>query len=471
MPYDSRAPSAAATAVLPTAPRALPKVLGAADGAALVIGTSIGVGIYATPRIIAGYLGTFPLVISLWLAVGLFVLIGCFIYAELGTRLPETGGEYVYLSRALGPFAGFMFGWAQLFIIRTGATAGVALIAADYLGYFVKLSAAGRIVSALLLVAGLGAINWLGVTRASTFQKAATAVKVLGIVALIVAGLVLVGRQDDAAGVTGAREHAAVSPANLAAAVMMIFFSYSGWTRLGYVAGEMKDPRRTIPFSLFIGIGTVIAVNCLMNVLYFRVLGMQGIAASTALASDTAMRIMGPTGARVVAALVVVSAVGTMNGTVMSASRCYYAMAHDGVLFGWLDYVSPRFLTPARAILAHCLWSAVLILVRKEFQVIVASRVFANLIYYGAATLALFRLRRKGVGAQRSYRSPFYPVLPALFLACLAGFIAFRIIFAWYDSLVDLAFILSGLPFWLKWGRSPISLPTGSALHEVPSRK
>ncbi len=432
-------------------PPSLRKVLGVTDGVALLVGISIGAGIYSAPQIIAGYLGSFSTIVFLWLAVGAFALIGGFVYAELGTRLPETGGEYVYISQCFGPLAGFMFGWSQLFIIRTSAAAGLAMICADYLGYFIALSGPARTLVAFGVLAVLGVLNWIGVQWASAYQKVSTALKVTGLIALVVLGLVLSQGQGYTLGSQTSTPGDARPLTNLAAALMMIVFTYTGWDRVGYVAGEMKNPRKVVPLSLFIGMGTVIAVYNLTNYIYHRTLGLEGVRQSTILASDTATRLMGPIGAGFVAVLVMLSTTSSINGTMMAAPRAYYAMARDGLFFKWLDYIHPRFRTPARAILVHCLWAGAIILIRRKFETIVAGMVFAVLIFYSLATLALFKLRRNRVGEEHAYRIPLYPVLPAVYLAGLVGLLVFRGYFEWQKSLADLAFMATGLPFSFYW--------------------
>ncbi len=307
-----------------------------------MVGISIGAGIYSTPQIIAGYLGSFSVIAFLWLAVGIFALAGGFVYAELGTRLPETGGEYVYLSRTFGPFAGFMFGWSQLFIIRTSTAAGLALIAADYLGYFVRLSGPARTLVAFGVLAVLGVFNWIGVQRASAFQKVATSLKVSGLLLLVVLGLFLTQAQNNRLAAGSSLPASAVPLGNLAAALMMIVFTYTGWDRVGYVAGEMKNPNRVVPVSLFVGMGIVIVVYNLTNYIYHRTLGLAGVEQSTIVASDTATRLMGPVGAGFVAVLVMLSTTSSINGTMMTASRAYYAMARDGLFFQLVGLHPPQ---------------------------------------------------------------------------------------------------------------------------------
>ncbi|UCH63340.1 MAG: amino acid permease [Fidelibacterota bacterium] len=438
----------------------LRKTLGVFDGVAILIGITIGAGIYSTPQIIAGYQESFYPIIALWIFVGFFVFLGGLIYAELGSRLPNTGGEYVYISRCFGPFAGFMFGWAQLFIIRTSPAAGLAIVTANYMGYFVELNRFAHTAVALSVIGLLGALNYVGIRRASVYQQLSTVLKVGGLTALVILGLTLVQGQENLLS-DRVPPIGTLSPfGNTVAALMLIAFTYIGWDRVGYAAGEMKNPRRVIPLSMFIGIATLILVYALINVIYHRTLGMEGMRASTIVASDVAASLIGPLGAGSIALLVMISATGSINGTMMTATRAYYAMARDGLFFKWLSFVHPKFRTPSRAILAHCFWAAVILLIRGTFETIVAGMVFAILIFYTFTTLALFKMRKDAVGGQDVYRVPLFPVLPGLYLAGILALLIFRAIFEWEKSLVDLAFIATGLPFSLIWCRRERKLAT-----------
>ena len=437
---------------------ALRKVLGLFDGVALLIGITIGAGIYATPQIIATYESSFAPILWLWIGSGVFVFIGGLIYAELGTRLPNTGGEYVYIHRCFGPFAGFMFGWAQLFIIRTSPAAGLAIITANYLEYFIELSRWQHTGVALAVIAALGVLNYVGIQQASLYQKISTVLKVGGLLVLVVLALILVGGQENLLG-TEAPPTATLGPVgNTVAALMLVVFSYIGWDRVGYVAGEMKNPRRVLPLSLIIGLGGVVLIYVLTILVYHQTLGMEGMRESTLVASDMAVQLMGPVGAGFIALLVIISATGSINGTMMAAPRVYYAMARDGLFFKWLDYVHPTYRTPSRAILAHCLWGAVILLVRGTFETIVAGMVFAILIFYAFTTVALFILRKREIGGEEVYRMPLYPWLPGLYLAGIVTLLVLRAFFEWEKSLADLAFIATGLPFALIWVRKALPI-------------
>ncbi len=431
----------------------LRKVLGVFDGIAILIGITIGAGIYSTPQIIAGYLDSFYVIIGLWLLAGVFVFISGLIYAELGTRMPHTGGEYVYITRCFGPYAGFMFGWAQLFIIRTSAAAGLALIVADYIGYFLPSGRITRMILALAVIFLLGALNYIGIQRASIFQKLSMVLKVGALVSIIVAGIVFSGGHENLLSSRAVPEGELGLVGNVVAALMLIIFSHTGWERIGYSAGEMKNPQRVIPLSLIIGICLVVLLYALTNLTYHRVLGMQGMRASTVVASDVLTVLIGPVGAALIALLVIISASGSINGTVMTAPRVYYAMAKDGLFFRWLDHVHPRFRTPSRAIIVHCLWAGVILVMRGTFETIASGLVFAILIFYGLSTLALFKMRRERMGGSGIFRVPFYPFLPALSLVLIVGLLVLRAYFEWQKSLVDLLFIVTGIPFALYWIR------------------
>jgi APA family basic amino acid/polyamine antiporter len=438
---------------------ALRKALGVFDGIAILIGICIGAGIYSTPQIIAGYLGSFKSILLLWLLAGFFVFTSGLIYAELGTRMPHTGGEYIYISRCFGRYAGFMFGWAQLFIIRTSAAAGLALIVADYLGYFIVLEGVMRVMAALAVIFLFGILNYIGIQRASLFQKLSTILKVGALFAIILIGFFLSGGQENLLSTQAAPETSLGPVGNVVAALMLIIFSHTGWERVGYPAGEMKNPRRVIPLSLTIGIGVVVLLYALTNLTYHRTLGMTGMRESTIVASDVLTLLVGPVGAALIAILVIISSSGSINGTMMTAPRAYYAMARDGLFFKWLDHIHPRFRTPSRAIVAHCLWAGVILIIRGTFETIASGLVFAILIFYGLSTLALFKMRRDRIGGENIFRVPLYPFLPLLSLLLIISLIILRAWFEWQKSVVDLAFIVTGIPFAFYWCRKKRQVP------------
>jgi APA family basic amino acid/polyamine antiporter len=440
----------------------LKKVLGVSDGIAILIGISIGAGIYSTPQIIAGYLGSFGPILLLWLLAGFFVFTSGLIYAELGTRMPSTGGEYLYISRCYGPFAGFVFGWAQLFIVRTSAAAGLALIVADYFGYFVDLNRTTRMITALTVIFLFGVLNYIGIQRASIYQKLSTVLKVGALLSIVAIGFLFSGGHENLLSSYSPPQGGLGPVGSVVAVLMLIIFSHTGWERIGYSGGEMKNPKKVIPLSLMIGIAVVVLLYALTNLTYHKTLGMAGMRESTIVASDVLTVLIGPVGAALIAILVIVSASGSINGTMMTAPRVYYAMSRDGLFFKWLDFVHPRFRTPSRAIVAHCVWAGAILLIRGKFETIASGLVFAILIFYGLSTLALFRMRKRDIGDPDFFSVPFYPVLPLVSLFMIFGLIVLRAYFEWQKSLVDLAFIVTGIPFAFYWCRKKRKARNGS---------
>ena len=426
----------------------LKQSLGLYDGIALLVGITIGSGIFATPQIIAGYLSSFSTIIILWVGVAVFVYVGALIYAELGCRFPNTGGEYVYIQKAFGPFWGFLFGWAQLFIIRTSPIAGLSLIVANYIGYFIPLASFERNMVAVAVVVLFGSLNYIGVERGSLYNKFSSSVKTGGLFLFALIGLIMVKGDFSNLSETAAATGTLGPTGNIVAALMLILFSFLGWDRVGYVAGEMKDPQSVIPKSMLLGMAVITILYLGANLLYHAVIGLEGMRGSTVIASDTAVELFGSIGAGLISLMVIISATGSINGTMMAAPRLFYAMARDGLMFKWFNHVDPKFQTPTHAIIAQCTWAIVLIVVRQNFETIVAGMVFAILIFYGFTTVALFKFRRGDMGEFGGYNLPLFPVLPAIYFIGIVTLVVLRAYYETDKSVQDLAFVLTGVPIY-----------------------
>lgn len=434
----------------------LKKSLGLIDGISLLIGITIGSAIFATPQIIAKYQNSFSSIIMLWTVVIFFVFIGSLIYAELGSRFPNTGGEYVYISKAFGPFWGFIFGWAQLLIIRTSPAAGISLITANYIGFFIDINQFQKNLLAVLIIILFGIINYLGVERASFYNKFSSLVKTLGIVIFVVFGLIFFGADFS-------NLQPIIQPTqnlgpigNFVAASILVLFSFLGWDRVGYVAGEMKDPKKTIPLTMFYGISLISLIYLAANLLYHTVLGLEGVRGSIIVASDTASILFGNKGAIIISLVVIISATGSINGTIMSASRLYFAMARDGLLFNWFNNIHPKYKTPNRSIIAHCIWGIALLVIRQNFETIVSGMVFTILIFYILTTLAFFKFRKTNQG-KKGYRLPFYPILPLIYLGGLVLLVVLRLFFQFNLSVQDLSFVLTGVPIYFLFFKQKVN--------------
>jgi len=424
----------------------LKKTLGLFDGIALLVGITIGAGIFKTPQVIASYIDSFSIIIILWISVAVFVYIGALIYAELGSRFPQTGGEYVYMEKAFGPFFGFLFGWAQLFIIRTSPTAALSLLSADYLGFFFQINQTQKVFIAIIIIIIFGFINTLGVNRGSAYNKFSSSVKITGLMLFCLIGLIMTNgdfsKLSESVSAT-----ANLGPiGNIIAATMMIVFSFLGWDRVGYVAGEMKNPEKVIPQSMFYGMLIVTILYLGSNILYHSVIGLEGMRLSSIVASDTAISLFGNIGASLISIMVIISATGSVNGTMMATTRVYYAMAKDGLIFKWFNFIHPKFHTPINAIIAHCSWSIILILIRQNFETLVAGMVFAILIFYGFTTIAFFKFRSEKIGNNDGYKLPYFPFLPSLYLLGIMVLVVLRAFYEPWKSIQDLLFVLSGIP-------------------------
>ena len=302
-----------------------------------------------------------------------------------------------------------------------------------------------KIIASIIIIIIFGTINYIGVERASFYNKFSTLIKTLGITIFTVAGLAMFEGDFLKLSETASVTENLGTIGNIVAALMLILFSYLGWDRVGYIAGEMKEPQKVIPKTMFYGISTIAILYISANILYHTVLGMEGVRSSSIVASDIATLLFGNLGASLMSITVIISATGSINGTMMSASRLYYAMARDGMLFKWFDNIHPRFRTPSNAIVAHCIWGIVLLVIRQNFETIVTGMVFTILIFYTFTTVAFFKFRKLDLG-ESGYRIPFYPFLPSIYLIGLASLVLLRIYYQFNLSIQDLSFVLTGVP-------------------------
>jgi basic amino acid/polyamine antiporter, APA family len=392
------------------------RALGPFDATMVVVGGIIGSGIFINPAFVAARLNSFSLILFVWALGGAVALIGAFIWAELGARFPRAGGQYVYLRDGLHPLAGFLYGWALLVSIETGAIAAVALTFAEYaLRLAGGPSAAARAVAVAAIVL-LSAINIAGVKPGSRVLNVFVVLKVAALAILIVAGLVL----PPSDGWTASTQSVA-SPLALGAALVPILFAYGGWQNANYVAEEVNRPEVTLPRALLAGTAIVVAVYVLANVSYLRALGVSGLAQSPTPAADAAELWFGPAGRTFVAAAIAISTFGFLDLAILAPTRVYYALAADGCFPVAMGRLHPRFQTPVAAIVVQSVWSIAL-LATGTYAGLLNTVVFADWIFFGstAATLFVFRSSqrsRSGTGEPLPFRAPGYPILPALFVA------------------------------------------------------
>jgi APA family basic amino acid/polyamine antiporter len=425
---------------------ALRQSIGLWRASAIVAGTIIGASIFRQPSDIIRAVPGEGAAISIWLASGLLTLIGALVIAELASVWPASGGVYVFLRRAFSPAAGFLWGWAMFWSMHTGIAAAIAMVFASYVGTFVALGETGTRLVAIAGLAGVSAVNYVGVRQGAALQAALTLVKVVALVAVIGVAFVF-GSPAPPEPVTAG----AITSGGVFEALVAGLFAYGGWHMVSYTAGETIDPVRTIPRALLVGTLTVTVLYVLVNLAYLHVLPVQRVADSTRIAAELVEQIFGAAGGRVVAAAVMLSALGALNGVILAGPRVYQAMAADGLLFRWAAALHPRFGTPHRALLLQAAWGVVLILT-GTYRALFTRVVYTEWIFFAMLALALFTLRRRPDYAP-AYRAWGFPVLPALFIVSSLAIVTNQIVREPGDAGLGLGIVLLGLPVYAWWSR------------------
>jgi APA family basic amino acid/polyamine antiporter len=422
------------------------RALGLFSATLLVVGGTIGSGIFFTPAEVARSLPSGALVLLSWALGGAVALAGALTYAELGAMMPAAGGPYVYVREAFGRLPAFLFGWMMLASIASGAIAAVSSGFAGYVAHFVDLSPiGGERPLAVLTIVTVAAVNYLGVEPGATVQNLLTIAKIAALAALIVLGALLLPRLGPPPPAAAPADPITLSAAGFAAAFVPVLFTMGGWQQLNMVAGEIRDPSRLIPRSLSLGIGVVIACYLGANAVYLRALGRDGLAASSAIAAETASRIAGPAGGIVITAGVLLSILGMLHVIVFATPRVVFAMAKDGLFFPAAARVHPRFGSPYVAIAVMSAWAiALLLLTGGRIGTLLGGVVFADQLFLGLGAASVFVLRRRAPDRARPYRVVGYPLVPVFFvLAALVG-VASAVVAAPRTSLIGAALLAAG---------------------------
>ena len=427
------------------------RALGPFDATMVVIGGIIGSGIFINPYLVARQLNSPLLVLGAWATGGLVALIGAFAYAELAQRLPKAGGQYVYLREAWHPIVGFLYGWALIFMIETGAMAAVAIAFAQYLQRLTGYGGVDPRIVAVAAIALLSAINYVGVKPGSRLLNIFVMLKVGALAVLILCAWSGTGATDWAT--TGRNDAATSGFIAFGAALIPILFTYGGWQQANYVAEEIRDPERWLPRSLIIGTVVVVVIYLLVNVAYLRALGLNGLAATTTPSSDAAGRWFGSFGERFVAGAIAISTFGFLDLCILAATRVYYAMAKDRAFLPAVARLHPKYQTPSTAIVLQSTWAILLVLTGK-YDDLLNTVVFADWIFFGLTVAGLFVLRKK-LPASSGFKTPGYPVLPALFVIIAMVVVASTIKVAPWRSLAGMGLLLAGIPVYYYFTMRP----------------
>jgi APA family basic amino acid/polyamine antiporter len=447
----------------------LARVLNLKDLTLLIIGSVIGSGIFLVPgRVLTVVGGSVAVALLVWLVGGLLSLLGALTYGELSAAHPQAGGLYVYIRDAFGPMPAFLFGWTMFFAISSGAIATLAVAFSTTLAQVIAMPMALEKIISVAVILLLMAINVIGTRTSADVQNWTTAIKVIGIL-LMSGALLLFGREYTS---TGASLWPAEVNGSLASgfglAMISVLWAYEGWQYCTFSAGEIINPQRNFPRALFAGTAALIVIYLLANVAYLAALGPAGVAQSSSVAAASLAAVIGPRVAQLIAIVICISVFSAANSNVLTAPRVYYAMASDGLFFKRLASVHPRFGTPATAIIAGSLWSAVLA-VAGTFTELLTFVVFSGWIFYALAAASLFVYRKRQPTAERSYSVPGYPFTPLLFIIAAAVLVTNTLIAQMNSdprrTTYALGIIVLGVPAYFIWrtrskvGIEPIKTP------------
>ena len=391
------------------------QLLSVPDGIFLTVGMVIGVGIFKAPSVVAGNTSSGAEFLLTWLVGGIVSLCGALVYAELSARYPETGGEYAFLMRGFGRGAAFLFAWSRMTVIQTGAIAAVAFVFGDYASEIVQLGSHSSAIYAALSVVTLTALNVAGTLQTKNLQKLLESLLIAGLIFLALGGLFSGGApKESAAGGGGSL---------FGLAMIFVLLTYGGWNEAAYLAGEVRDARRNMLKILVGGIVAVTALYMLVNVGYLAALGLVGMRESKAIAADTMRVIVGEKGALLLALIVCVSAITTVNAAIFTGARTSYAFGNDFALFGKLGEWRDAGSAPANALIFQGAITLVLVLLASftpdGFSAMVAytSPVFWTFFLLTGVTLFIFRTKEQG---EPAVQVPLYPVVPLVFCGMCA---------------------------------------------------
>jgi basic amino acid/polyamine antiporter, APA family len=428
----------------------LPRTLGLMDAALLLVGAVIGSGIFVVPSLIARRIPEPGLVVAIWLFSGLLVLCGALTLAELGAMLPQSGGLYIYIREAYGTFWAFLYGWTNLLVVIAAPIAALTAAFLMYFKYFVQLTPFQEKGLGIAVIALLAVINCRGAVWGARVQNLFTFLKLAGIASLVMLAL-FAHPQSAGTGNFLPLWPAEYRPGLLAAAglaMVSTLFAYDGWHFIGFTAGEIRNPQRNIPLGILFGVFLVIAVYVAANLAYIYVLGQPAIAASSRVATDAMVAMIGPAGGTVITLAILSSTFGAIAANVLAGPRIFFALARDNAFFHWASEIHPRYRTPANAVALMSLWAAILTLT-GGYEHLITMAMFAGWILFAMAVASVIVLRRKHPDWPRPYRLPGYPWTALVFVAVSAVFVVNTLAESPRSSLLGLALVLSGIPVYM----------------------
>ncbi|MEK6594474.1 MAG: amino acid permease [Pseudomonadota bacterium] len=436
------AQTGAAAASQPRATLSLP------DAIAMIVGLIVGAGIFGTPSIVAGAVGSESMLIAAWVAGGVFSIIGALCYAELATAFPSAGGEYHFLQRAFGRSIAFLYGWARMTVIVAGSIAVFAYLFGDYMSRIVNLGAHSSAIWAALVVGLLTIVNYLGIREGKATQNIFTVLEVGGLVLIIVVGLMLATPAAPAAPAVAGAEQPWYMGAGIGSAMVFVLFTYGGWNDAAYISAEVRDRERNMVRALLLSIGLVTLLYVLVNLAYLKGLGYDAMTHSNAVAADLLKNVWGTAGEKLIACMIAIAALTSVNGSMIVGARSNYALGRDWPMLGFLGRWDEASGSPRTAMLVQ----GVIALALVAFGAI-QNAGFKGLVEYSLPVfwgffllvgVALFVLRAREPDAPRPFRVPGYPVVPALFVLMCAYLLYSSLAYHRTHALVGLAVLAVG---------------------------
>jgi amino acid transporter len=424
------------------------------DAIALIVGVVIGIGIFKTPSMIAANTGRNDVFLLAWLAGGVISVIGALCYAELAAAYPHTGGDYHYLTRAFGRKVGFLFVWSRMTVIQPGSIAMLAFVFGDYLSTILPLGPS--CLYAALSVFILTALNLLGVQKGKWTQNLLTAIKVIGLLMVVLVGMMA----SSSTPMVPAHPNPGTS---FGLAMVFVLLTFGGWNEAAYISAELYEVRRNMVRALLWGVGIITVIYLLTNLAYLRGLGLKEMGQSEVVAADLMRRILGEGGAQFISLLIIVSALGAINACIFTGARTNYALGQDFSMFGFLGKWQERSNTPANALLflgaISLMWVLLGAFVRKGFVAMVEYTAPVFWCFFLLAGLSVFVLRIKEPEISRPFRVPLYPFTPLFFCMTCVYMLQSSVVYVGAGAFVGLAVLAAGVLLLLLKPKQPIEAP------------
>jgi len=459
------------------------------------VGSMIGSGIFKKPGIMATQLGSPELLVLVWIVTGLMTLFGALSIAEIAGMIHEPGGQYIYFNKSYNDFIGFLYGWAVFAVIQTGSIASMAYVFSDSLGYFVNfprfspsiesftihlpfigaitpLKFIGLKLCTIGLILFLTAVNYVGVKFGSIVQVTFTSLKIFAIVAIVVLAIFL--GHGNIEHFYKSADLSSISNTSIFLGFIMAmsgaFWAYDGWINVTYLAGEVKNPQKNLPRALFFAVVIVMAVYILVNLAYIYIIPVDEMAmkykqaeltgGSYLVATDVASSFWEGMGGTIIAAAIMLSTFGAVNGTIMMSARVHFAMSKEGLFFKGLKNVHPKFNTPANSLLIQGIWASIMVF-SGTFDQLTDMIIFVSWIFYGTAAFGVFMLRKRWPERYRPYKVWGYPIVPLLFVLFSLIYVVFTLytdVLNFVDgksplinSIMGVVLVSLGIPGYIYW--------------------